>query len=303
MQIHFYDKVFRTARKESTFKKMCSYINKVMDLDPNDNYIYEYSIKKLNNTIEVYRLLNEQTYNRFYGENVSQIFIYYSLEETKTYRDNDKPIILEREPQEEEDDPNFYQEENEDENSDININNIQEDIFLKEKIKQTIINQQKQKIRESRLKQEKEERERLEQQNKINLNIKNANDDNNNNNANEDNNNNNDNNENDEEIINIIEQNFEKFKDNLINESKAQATQIIMESKLKLEQNKDLDIETPNSVERHNGIACNGCDDFPIVGIRYKCVECSGFDFCEKCYKEKKFIHKHPFYKLRFIIN
>ena len=106
------------------------------------------------------------------------------------------------------------------------------------------------------------------------------------------------------EIIDIIEQNFEKFKEDLINESKIQTSQIVMQSKLKFEQNKEKDneIETPNSVEIHNGCICNGCGEFPIVGIRYKCVDCKDFDYCQSCYEEKKYIHAHPFYKLRFMI-
>ena len=294
MQIHFYDKVFRTERKEGTFEKMRSYINQNLELEDSESYIYEYSIKKINNSKEIYYILNENNYDQFLVHNVSDIFIYFTLEETHNYNENrEENIILERE-EPEEDNPDFYQEEEDDENKGININNIQEDIFLKEKIKQTIINQQKQKIRESRLKQEKEERERerLKQQNKINLDEKNESNINYNYENDLDN----------KEIIDIIEQNFEKFKDNLINESKVQTTQIVMESKLKLDGNNDNYIETPCSVEIHNGTACNGCGDFPIIGVRYKCVECNDFDFCEKCYEEKKYIHKHPFYKLRFSI-
>ena len=179
--------------------------------------------------------------------------------------------------------PNFYQEDNIDDN---NINNIQQENYLKEKAKQKIINEQKRKIRESKLKHEREKEEKKKSTNAIIIRFQND-----------------DNIENDEDnkkIVDIIEKNFETFKENLINESKIQSTQIVMESKLKFEDKQD--IETPNSVEVHKGSVCNGCGEFPIIGIRYQCVECKDFDYCEKCHEEKKYIHKHPFYKLRFML-
>jgi len=34
----------------------------------------------------------------------------------------------------------------------------------------------------------------------------------------------------------------------------------------------------------HQSIACDGCDMFPIVGIRYRCLAVHDTDLCEKCY-------------------
>ncbi|KAH8335881.1 hypothetical protein KR074_001017 [Drosophila pseudoananassae] len=40
----------------------------------------------------------------------------------------------------------------------------------------------------------------------------------------------------------------------------------------------------------HDHVECDGCGLAPIVGFRYKCVQCSNFDLCQKCETE----HKHP---------
>ena len=299
INIHFYDEDFIAPRKELTYENLCSYLKKTLNLDNLQNYFFEYLIKNDDNSEGIYCLLNEKTFNKFLDNNVTDIFVYRSLEETQNYKDNKEDNIIHVKEEQEEDNPNFYEDDNIDENNNININNIQEDNFLKEKIKQTIINQQKQKIREERLKQEKEKKKKeiIKQQNEIKINFQNANDKININK-------NLDNDMDNQEIINIIDQNFEKFRENLINESKVQSSKIIMESKLKIQEENanDNDIETPSSVEIHEGCVCNGCGDFPIIGIRYKCVECKDFDYCEKCHADKKFIHKHPFYKLRFVI-
>ena len=41
--------------------------------------------------------------------------------------------------------------------------------------------------------------------------------------------------------------------------------------------------------------------DINIDG-EFEYVNCKDFDYCQSCYQEKKYIHDHPFYKLRFII-
>ena len=42
---------------------------------------------------------------------------------------------------------------------------------------------------------------------------------------------------------------------------------------------------------------CDGCNAQPVIGPRYKCTVCEEFDFCENCFKTRRF-HKHPFNKL-----
>ena len=277
MKVHFYGTEFLLKKNQMNYQSFCSEISKMLNLENADLLVYEYL-----NSDNMYYILNEKNYNMFLDDNVTNIFVYNTFEETKTY---------EEKKQEEDQAPDFYDEKDsdEDKNNKIDINK-QYDIILNETVKQNIINEQKKKIRESRLKQAEEENKKNQIHKKINIKYEK--------------NPNNIINNNEEEIANIINQNFEKFKINLINDSKAQTSQIIMESKLKFQEigNKN-DIETPKSIEKHVGSVCNGCGEFPIEGIRYKCIQCNDFDFCEKCHEEKKYIHKHPFYKLRFMID
>ncbi|OLY78547.1 EF-hand calcium-binding domain-containing protein 1 [Smittium mucronatum] len=48
----------------------------------------------------------------------------------------------------------------------------------------------------------------------------------------------------------------------------------------------------------HRGVTCDGCNLFPVTGVRYKCAQCFDFDICESC--EAKNIHKgHLFLKIK----
>jgi hypothetical protein len=54
-----------------------------------------------------------------------------------------------------------------------------------------------------------------------------------------------------------------------------------------------------SSVTIHHGVTCDGCNQSPIRGARFKCKICPDFDLCEDC--ESKDVHPadHPMYKLR----
>jgi len=49
----------------------------------------------------------------------------------------------------------------------------------------------------------------------------------------------------------------------------------------------------------HHGITCDGCQQSPITGIRFKCRTCPDFDLCEAC--EAKNVHPadHPLVKFK----
>eukprot|EP01029_Cantina_marsupialis_P021870 TRINITY_DN52_c0_g1_i2.p1 TRINITY_DN52_c0_g1~~TRINITY_DN52_c0_g1_i2.p1 ORF type:complete len:783 (-),score=397.98 TRINITY_DN52_c0_g1_i2:216-2564(-) len=48
----------------------------------------------------------------------------------------------------------------------------------------------------------------------------------------------------------------------------------------------------------HLAVTCDGCQEGPIIGVRYKCAVCDNLDFCEAC--EVDGIHNgHPLLKIR----
>jgi hypothetical protein len=49
----------------------------------------------------------------------------------------------------------------------------------------------------------------------------------------------------------------------------------------------------------HHGIKCDLCQKFPIVGIRYKCLQCKSYNLCEDCEKKEGMNHGHLLLKLR----
>lgn len=49
----------------------------------------------------------------------------------------------------------------------------------------------------------------------------------------------------------------------------------------------------------HDNVACDGCQQVPIRGIRYKCGMCPNFDLCEKCEGTVEHDPDHIFVKIR----
>lgn len=45
----------------------------------------------------------------------------------------------------------------------------------------------------------------------------------------------------------------------------------------------------------HENTKCDGCDMFPLKGIRYRCKQCSDFDLCSDCFVRKGLHDRHEF--------
>ncbi len=102
------------------------------------------------------------------------------------------------------------------------------------------------------------------------------------------------------EISNLINNQIENFKKELINESNIKLNQIITESQIQLQ--KDFPKEKINhihSMEVHPNIQCSKCGVNPIKGNRYYCAFCININFCDKCEEEIGFAHGHPLYKFK----
>jgi hypothetical protein len=289
--VQLYGDTCNLQLKPNNFIYFCKEIQNLFKIDNTDKLIYEYTTDG-----EKYFPLNKNNYHKFFKNNhVTKIFAYSSPEDSNCYYNKEEDNKLE---DEEEDDcenknPDFYDNNIDNNNNsgliiEENKNEINDEI---DQIKLNLINSQKEKIRMKRMEmaeQEKKEKENkggkivieeedFAQNGKLDDNLSNK-------------------------LNNIINNNFEKLKNELINESNVQLSQIVSESKLKIENEEKDDVKTPISVEIHKNITCSGCGK-EIVGVRYLCVYCSDFDFCEECEKNKGYIHMHPFYKLRYKIN
>ncbi len=48
----------------------------------------------------------------------------------------------------------------------------------------------------------------------------------------------------------------------------------------------------------HEKISCSSCNESPIYGIRWKCMECSECNLCSQCYHSDKHQTRHRFYRI-----
>ncbi|XP_016994309.2 protein ref(2)P [Drosophila takahashii] len=49
-------------------------------------------------------------------------------------------------------------------------------------------------------------------------------------------------------------------------------------------------VDDPSNFTIHDSVECDGCGLAPLIGFRYKCIQCSNYDLCQKC----EAAHKHP---------
>lgn len=101
-----------------------------------------------------------------------------------------------------------------------------------------------------------------------------------------------------ESIVSNKVQSAQKEIINSFNTEVLKASEILYYSKVNMNNNKSSAIK--KDLPEHTGIFCVNCRQFPIRGVRYKCLICSSYDLCENC--EEKEQHKHPMAKLKFPI-
>jgi hypothetical protein len=57
--------------------------------------------------------------------------------------------------------------------------------------------------------------------------------------------------------------------------------------------------EVDSSSLVHAGVSCDGCKKSPIVGVRFKCIECFNFDLCAACEASGAHPADHPMLKIK----
>ena len=48
----------------------------------------------------------------------------------------------------------------------------------------------------------------------------------------------------------------------------------------------------------HDGVMCDGCQASPLIGVRYKCVQCPDYDLCAACESKRTHTPSHNFIKM-----
>ena len=109
----------------------------------------------------------------------------------------------------------------------------------------------------------------------------------------------------------IYEEKIKEIHESILNNSKILCDQIITQNQKQFEEeekkrNQVIDANIFNNAHDnfninpiykcktiHNGVQCNYCKRNPIVGYRYKCMDCPDYNLCQIC--EKVVEHEHNF--------
>ena len=109
----------------------------------------------------------------------------------------------------------------------------------------------------------------------------------------------------------IYEEKIKEIHESILNNSKILCDQIISQNQKQFEEeekkrNQVIDANIFNNAHDnfninpiykcktiHNGVQCNYCKRNPIVGYRYKCMDCPDYNLCQIC--EKVVEHEHNF--------
>ena len=289
-----------------------------------DKYVFEYTHDNKN-----FKILNLESYNDLFlgGNTDTTVLIFMSLEETNYFNnkkeedkqkneldekkiESDEKKIESDEKKIESDEIKTDEKENENKNENEDGNVVEEDggikvpPITKEMVINSIVQQVRERMQQSRImmqqkekeEREKEEKERIEREKKEKERKEK---------------------EKEEEkgvsnqINNLISNRLDNLKEELINESQIKFSQIISESQLNLNKiyeencindNHENKKEIIQSLEKHPGFSCSKCGVNPIIGNRYCCVYCNNVNYCEKCEEENGLIHGHPLYKFKLRI-
>ena len=52
------------------------------------------------------------------------------------------------------------------------------------------------------------------------------------------------------------------------------------------------------AIPSHQGILCDGCKSDPILGIRWRCMECNEYDLCDSCHDSGAHPAEHHMLKI-----
>ncbi len=88
----------------------------------------------------------------------------------------------------------------------------------------------------------------------------------------------------------------EKIKSEISEKNKIKEKYEQLKNDIKIK-NKNIDNNKLTNNSNNKGIKCDLCLMNPIIGIRYKCTECSNLNLCEKCFVNNNMekTHKHKF--------
>ena len=101
----------------------------------------------------------------------------------------------------------------------------------------------------------------------------------------------------------ILDIKMKELEDKLVEELYNNLQNEISKSKINnKKKNLEEEEEKNNDIMKfiHKGIVCNKCGQENIVGIRYKCAQCSNFNLCENCENVYNHDIKHIMVKIRY---
>ena len=302
VNFNFYGEIRDCPQIPENYFDFVQIISVLFNLDNVEKLTLEYTYDS-----KTFHLLTEETYNNFFlNGKESNVFIYSSFEESKTYQMQRQMEKEQEKKQETVEEPKIEEKEDEEEintenkdndnndNHEIKVPEVTKDMVIASILKQVRENMQKsriqlqQKEKEEKERKEKEEKERKEKEEKEKEETKAITD----------------------QISNLIANRLDNLKQELINESQIKCSEIMSESQLNLKNlyenndnnDKEEKVEIIHSLEEHPGISCSKCGMNPIIGNRYSCVYCNNVNFCDKCEENEGLIHGHPLYKLKLRI-